>query len=702
MSSTGHMTLQQFGRSYHLRICSAEDMEHVLHLDEAHWVATSAPILSLNLDPVIVALLDPDNSGRITCSEVKEAIAWLLKHLNDWRGVTSSSDVLSLDTISTADNEGRNIHLTATKVLKQLDLPDSTEITLSQMRKLKARIEKEPVSEAGVALPEATSSENMKQFVNDIVTTLGGVPHPSGARGVNEEQLTAFLDQARAYIEWHDRGALPENCNESDIMPLGRQTPRVFGVYAALRAKIDQYFAQCEAVLFEPRAAQHLLPNDDELQTIDLTDPRAIEELIKKAPLAAPNTDWLLRFAEQMNPHYATRLNSLRAELLEPALGGHLDSMSVEQWKAVKKLLAAHESWVDTKPGADVEQLGPERLRPYLDPEYRKTISALIAESTRTAVVLDNIRLVEKIILYQVHMQKLANNFVSFPYLYDPASRAVFEMGTLIMDGRRFSFSVKVQDRAAHSALAKTSNIFVLYAEVLSGTSEPAYEVAVPVTAGGKGNLCVGKRGIFEDVCGRQHDARVIQIIENPISLREALVSPYQRLGKLLSGKIESITAASEKRFDETAGRAMSVAPTAPAKAAAGQPTGGLLAGGLLMGGGVAVAAMGSAMAYITKTLEGVNPLKVVAAVLLTFLAVMLPTSILAVIKLRSRDLSAILEGAGWAINARMRLTFRLGRVFTQPPPFPKGTRGLRTTWLYAALAAIITAEIVIILCQSL
>ena len=60
-------------------------------------------------------------------------------------------------------------------------------------------------------------------------------------------------------------------------------------------------------------------------------------------------------------------------------------------------------------------------------------------------------------------------------------------------------------------------------------------------------------------------------------------------------------------------------------------------------------------------------------------LAVMMPVSAMAVAKLRKRDLSAILEGCGWAINARMRLTFAQGRMFTETPAYPDGARGVPT-----------------------
>jgi hypothetical protein len=48
-----------------------------------------------------------------------------------------------------------------------------------------------------------------------------------------------------------------------------------------------------------------------------------------------------------------------------------------------------------------------------------------------------------------------------------------------------------------------------------------------------------------------------------------------------------------------------------------------------------------------------------------------------AFVKLRRRDLSAILEGSGWGINARMRLTHQQSRFFTERPDYPKGAKGV-------------------------
>ena len=73
---------------------------------------------------------------------------------------------------------------------------------------------------------------------------------------------------------------------------------------------------------------------------------------------------------------------------------------------------------------------------------------------------------------------------------------------------------------------------------------------------------------------------------------------------------------------------------------------------------------------------------------------VLISSVILAVIKLRRRDLSAILEGSGWAINARMRLTRTQSRYFTQRPAYPLNAKGVRNRrwWIFLVIILAILA----------
>ncbi len=689
MAAQARMTFDRFGRSYHLRIATAEDLRAVMELDEAHWVASAAPIESINCDLTFLQLVDSDHNGRILCYELKDAIAWLLANLRDTSGMGSAGSTLRLAAVNADQPDGARVIAAASKMLSRLGAEEAEQITLEQVRKIKAHVEATPVSEGGVVLPEAAAEPAVRQFIEDVIATEGGEPHPSGAAGLTQAKLDQFLSDARAYLQWRARGDLPAGQNKTEIMVLGSDTPAAFAVLASLREKLEQYFAQCEAVALDADMARQIGPRPAELEALDFGDPAAIEQLLKDAPLAEPRADRFLAFADRINPHYAESLSELRAKVIQPVLGGPEATLSQQQWGRVKGAFAAHEAWLQAKAGSAVEPLGGKKLTGYLDQRFSSAVTALLAESTATAIVLDNIRLTEKLILYQAYLCELANNFVSFRDLYSTTRRAMPEMGTLIMDGRRFNLSVRAANRPEHAAVARNSNMFVLYCQISPKSGGAPYEVALPVTAGGKGNLCVGKRGIFQDIHGNECDARVVQIIENPISLVEALVAPFQRLGRVITGKIESLTAEAEKKLDAQAAAVAEVKGPRPAAQPAGRPS-GLMAGGLLMGGGVAVAAIGSAVAYFTKTIAGLQWWKVLIGVASAVLAVLLPTSIVALVKLRRRDLSGILEGSGWAVNARMRLNRRLARFFTRRPAYPEGAKGVRRMGRWTLLAMVV------------
>ena len=219
------------------------------------------------------------------------------------------------------------------------------------------------------------------------------------------------------------------------------------------------------------------------------------------------------------------------------------------------------------------------------------------------------------------------------------------------------------------------------------------------VTSGGRGNLCLGKRGVFHDVNGDEFHARIVQVIENPISLREAIVAPFKRLATAVMGKIQSIASTAETELDQAGGEVVTKVQEVadqPQQTQTPQPqASGTNIAATLAGGGIAIAALGSSLAFVTKTLAGLSALTILAGIGGAILAVVAPTILIAFSQLRRRDLGAILEGSGWAINARMRLTRTQSRYFTECPAYPTGARGLRhrMMWWAVAIAIFIAAS---------
>jgi hypothetical protein len=371
----------------------------------------------------------------------------------------------------------------------------------------------------------------------------------------------------------------------------------------------------------------------------------------------------------KVNPYYRRELKRFVELAIQPLMGREVHKLDQAAWRGIQERFLPHRDWLARKPEVAVEPIAPDRMAQYLeDPAYVEGVGTLIAKSHQTAFVLDNIREVERLILYQACILPLANSFVSFPHLYDPTKRALFEMGTLVMDGRHFSLAIKVLDRLQHVESSTSSNICVMYLEVFGSDQEKLYEVAVPVTSGSRGNIRLNKWGIFNDVNGLEWHARVVQIIENPVSVVEAMVHPFVRLIQAFMQRLEQVSTRTEEKIS---GRVVAKNDKKKGADAKKKPKDGGASGGQLAGGGVALAALGSSVAFIAQTFARLNIKIILVTIAILVLAMIVPAAIATYYKLSKRDLSAILEGSGWGVNARMKLTRKQAHAFTYRPGYP-------------------------------
>jgi hypothetical protein len=668
-----------YGRSYHLVIENAGDLEKILDFDEALWIATSAPLNSFNIDPVFILSADGDGDNRIIPREFKGSITWLLRKLTDTSGIDRKSTTLRPASVNGEDAEGRKVCLALDKMVSRFDLDPEEGVTIEAIRKVLRELESQPASEAGIVLPAACEDERIRRFVDDVMAVTGGRDHPGGGKGIGREDLDAFLELGRRFVEWHDEGTPRPGESESALLPLGEKTHESFPSYSSLKEKLDQYFAHCEAVELDEELKGRIWPREEQKEElIDLTDVEQIRLMLVRSPLAEPNHDRILDFDGKINPHYSAAVEDFRRQTVGPLLGEGTSSLSDSDWHGIKARFKAYEEWSATKPAKGIDRIGCEGFRRYLDPLFEGTVAKMIDESSKSAFTLENVRLAEKLALFQANMLDLANNFVSFPHLYDPERRAAFEEGSLVIDGRRFNLAVRVHDRKEHIKVADAGTMFVMYVEIEHRRRGLKYEVAIPATAGTQGTLTVGKRGVFEHIDGTEWFARIVHISDHPISLPEALIDPLKRLGRALVQKVEAVTSSAEKELDKAGAATVSqvseaAAPAGAPQAGAAQQRGG--AGGMLAGGGIAIAAVGSSLAFITSTFAKLNAWQIISGLGVALLAVIVPGIILASVRLYNRNLSSIMEGSGWAINPRMRLTRRQRLHFTRKPCYPRGSR---------------------------
>jgi len=675
------MHFKRYGKTHQLRLDTPDDLREILGLDQSFWVATSAPACVFRCDPKFTALLDHDGTGRITTNEVQEAVRWLLDLLRDCNRFGEGTDVLALSAVNPDAEPAKAVLESARYVLDKVDAEKRDTISLREVREFVTEIEQRPLNGDGIIVPHAAGHERIAAFITDAVACVGGAVDAGGKQGITEKDLNAFCEAITGYLEWREQGQLRRGEDGSPVMPLGADTPDIYAVYSQHSDKVDLFYALCRALQFEPRAAARVGCVEADLSNLDFTKAGDLDACLARAPLARPAENRELPLDEDsVNPLYRAWISELKTKVLARTLDEVPDTLTEKGWQEVKDALHPHEAYLAAKKGACVEKLPVDKLEAYRDGDFREKTLALIEADKRVTSILAGVREVERLLLYHQNLLRFVNNFVNFSQLYDVKQRSLFEEGSAVIDGRWFNLALRVDDLAAHSKVAADSSIFTVYLEV-KGKDDPAFNVAVPATAGSKGNLAVGKRGVFFDVRGREYDARIVKLIENPISVREALVAPFVRLWSFLVGKIETMSTSSEKELQKSTDAALKAKPGAPGQPAAGPS-------GLLVGLSLSAAAISSAFAFVTKTLTGMAGHKVLLGFAGAVMLVMVPVSLIAILKLRRQDLSALLEGCGWAINARMRLTRTLRRQFTKRLPYPPGSTGTprRSAWLVVLL----------------
>ena len=652
------LIFKNYGGSYQLRVQNAQDLEKIQVLDDAYWAATSIPIDSLNCDHAFASYVDTDKNGRIRTDELKAALVWLFRFLTNRSHLSEGTEILNLGDIDTTYPEGQKLKASAKLILTNLNSSNTQKINLSQIRDVQNIMANMANNGDGIIPPEVTTDPDSAQFITSVMETVGSTLDACGKPGISQEQLEIFFQEAESYLAWQKEGEIPKEDKTTEIMFWGTETPQAYQLMISLEWKLEQYFAQCAMVRFDERTKAQMQLRQKELEEIDFTDKSMMESRLKNAPLALPNPKGILDLESIINPGYAERLFEFKEKVLKRALGESVKQLTEKQWNKVKTIFTPYKTWLKNKRGIKVEKLGTDRLKTYLNGPYKREASELIAKDLAAADDLNQIHNLEKLILYQRWLMELANNFVSFANIYSPQHRSLIEMGTLVIDGREMTFTMKVRDRSAYKKIAGNSYIYLLYLEITGRQDKDIkFEIVAAVTSGSTGRLRIGKRGIFFTTDGIEWDAEVVDIVENPISLWESVRAPFKQITNLVKKQIDKFSKSRQNKLET----------------AISSPSGSGIARDLLLGGGLAIAAIGSSLAYITKALSQVKPVHILGMLAGLTVVILLPGMIIGFTKIRKRDMSVLLEASGWAVNVRMRLNSALGRLFTHTPHLPKG-----------------------------
>ena len=651
-----------------VRLDTAEDLLALPELDQKLWVALACPVDGLEFDQKTLELLDADKDGRIRAPELLAAIAWTGAVLKDPSTLAKGSAELPLAAIEKT-GEGKTLLASAKQILKNLGKREATSITLDDTTDTAKIFAETRFNGDGVVPPAAAEDEDLAKAITEIIGVAGGKKDRSGADGVDAEALDAFFTEAEAYSAWW-RAA---ETKSADVLPLGDGTAAAADAFAAVKEKIDDYFTRVHLAEFDPRAGAPL--NRDPAEYTALSSMLLSEGLKEVAafPLARVEAGRPLPLEHGLNPAWADRMKAFRAAVVTPLLG-EKEALTAEEWRALAGKLAAYDAWRAEKAGAKVEGLGLARVRAMLEGGTKGKIADLIASDKALAPEAEAIASVDKLVRFHRDLHRLANNFVAFRDFY-ARKKATFQAGTLYLDGRSCDLCVKITDAGAHAALATLSNTYLAYCDLTRKGSGEKITIAAAITNGDGDGLRVGRNGIFYDRKGRDWDATVVKLIEQPISVRQAFWTPYKRVARLIEQQIEKFAASRDKEVEEKAAAGVTDTSTKVTDGKKGPEAPFDIAkfAGVFAAIGLALGALGAALATVVTGMLGLAWWQVPFVVLGVLLLVSGPSMLIAYMKLRQRNIAPILDGAGWAVNARAKLNISFGASLTQIAVLPRG-----------------------------
>ncbi len=642
-------------------LTTGADLLALEHLDQKLWVALACPVKGLELDEKTLALIDTDGDGRIRVPELLAAITWSAARLNDVGTLLAGTDGLPLAALNLNTSEGRAVHASAKQILANLGKKNATTITIAESADTAKIFAASPLNGDGVIPPEAAAEAATKQLITDMIASTGGTADRSGSLGVTAADIEKFFVALADYAAWATSGA------SAAVLPLGEQTSAASAAIGAVRAKIDDFFARCRLAAFDARALAALNRSETEFLAIAAKELTLSAAEVAGFPLARIEAGRTLPLLDGVNPAWSAALATLHAAAVTPIFGAAKTTLTVAEWADLQTRFTAHDVWAAAKAGAACEKLGLARAQEILASKGRDSLAALLAEDLSLAPQFAAIAGVERLARYHRDLRSLLHNFVNFADFYSRDRWAVFQAGTLFLDSRSTEFCVRID---APNPLAVMSKAYIAYCSCTRAGCPPL-NLAACFTQGDSDYLFVGRHGVFYDRAGRDWDAVITGIVDNPISIRQAFWSPYKKFLRMIEEQVAKRAAAAEAASN--ARLATAAEKTANADAIKVAPpnkvdVGAVAAIGVAISG--AVTAITLILGYVFALKFWQYPLVLVGLVLV----ISAPSMLIAWLKLRQRTLGPLLEGNGWAVNGRVKINIPFGTALTDVAVLPAGS----------------------------
>lgn len=652
-----------------VKIRNGNDICHLDQLDPKLWAALSCPTRGLHFDSKTLDLIDTDKDGRIRVPEIIAAAKWACSLLKDQDRLLDESPTLPIDQINDATPEGKQVLSSAKQLLVNLGKTDATSVSIEDTTDIVRIFAQTRLNGDGIIPVDAAPDDFNKGVITDIITTQGSLVDRSGKPGIDLAKLEAFVKDLQAYSDWWKSA----ETEAATVLPLGDRTSSAYDAYDAVDGKIDDYFARCRLAAYDSRAQMALNRQETEYLTIAAKDLSITADEVAGFPLARIGADKPLPLDGALNPAWVDRIKAFLSKAVQPLLGER-ESLSEADWTTIKGRFAAYEAWRVGGKGTSVEKLGLARIREMLASNAKATITDLIAQDKALEPEANAIATVDKLVRYNRDLHRLLINFINFRDFYDQDDEpAIFQAGRLYLDQRSCELCVRVEDITRHAGLAPLSRAYLAYCDCVRKGGTDKMTIVAAFTAGDSDNLMVGRNGVFYDRSGQDWDATITKVYENPISIRQAFMSPYKRVLRMVEEQIAKRAAAADTSsttvLTSAAGTAIDSATTGQAPKAKPKIDIGTVAAI-----GVAVGGITAALGALLSAFFGLGfymPLGVLGLILL----ISGPSMVIAWLKLRQRNLGPLLDANGWAVNTRAKINIPFGRTLTGVAKLPPGSR---------------------------
>lgn len=649
---------------------SGRDILALEHLDQKLWTVLSCPTSGLEIDAATLELIDGDKDGHIKVTEMLAAIKWIGSIINNPDDLMKQNALFPLSAINESSAEGKILMASAKNILKNLGRPDATTLTVEETSDRVKIFNGTAFNGDGIITEDSCPTDELKVLLKDIITCIASLTDRGGKEGIDTDILTVFLEACTAYSEWHKKA----EADKAIILPFNENTELYYQIYLAVKSKVDDYFLRCRLAAFDSETTTVLNLLTARVEEITAKDLTTCLEEIETFPLAKIEGQKELPLQHGVNPAWENKINQLKVHITDHVFPNK-KTLSESEWNVISEKFKGYEIWKSEKAGEQVEALGLERIRQIISENKFVELLDLIEKDKAVETEANNIILVDQLVRYYRDLFTLIKNFVTFYDFYSPDHTAIFQSGTLYIDQRSCDLCIKVSDMARHDMMVSLSGMFLIYCKCVSKSTGETIVIVAALTNGDIDNLIVGRNAVFYDRKGVAYDATIIKIIENPISIIQAFWSPYRKVSRFIEKQVNKFASEQDNKVltDVT-----TKIEAAPAKVEAAPPAAPFDVGkfvGIFAAIGLALGAIGTALASVVAGFMGLTWWKMPLAISGLILIISGPAMIMAYFKLRQRNLALILDANGWAVNAKVIINIPFGNTLTQIASLPKNAK---------------------------